>query len=76
MGNLVIALLMIGFGLMMRQIFVLNVIWMGLRSLSKRNLEVEEIKKMKGCVIETFFLTFCIVTILLAMSLVAHEGVM
>lgn len=73
MVNAIIALLVIGVGIMMRSLYVLNRIFHGLSRMSKRELIPAEIKQMQVRIVEVLFLTFCICNVLMAVSLIAYE---
>lgn len=76
-GNLLFALLMVGFALLIRGIYILNAIRLGLKEMAiekEKNIHMNQ--RLQNYAIEMMFITFTIVIILLAMSLFAHEGVM
>ena len=76
-GNLLFALLMVGFVLLIRGVYILTAIRLGLQEMMiETEKNIKKNKKLQNYTIEMIFITFLIVVILLAVSLFAHEGVM
>lgn len=74
--NLLFVLLMIGFALMIREIYILTAIWLALKEMViEKEMNIEKNKRLQHYAIETMFLTFTIVSILIAMFLFTHEGI-
>lgn len=76
MENVLFALMVIGLSVLAREIYTLRAIFEGLKTIKLKNeLNELEIKKLQRYAIETMVLTSVIVSILLMLSLFAHEGV-